>query len=60
MSDRRVLMVALVAILLLGAFGLGASGVPGHALWAAIDWAVDQGYVELNGPVGAAVAGALG
>lgn len=60
MPDRRVLFFALVAILLLAAFGLGATGVPGKALWAAFGWAVDQGYLELEGPAGAALAGALG
>lgn len=60
MQRKKKVLAILAAGLLAGAFGLGITGIPGQALWAAFDWAVEEGYVELSGPVGEAVRGALG
>lgn len=59
-QQKKKVLVFVAAGLLFGAFGLGVTGAPGHALVAAVDWALDNGYVVLEGPVGDAVRGALG
>lgn len=41
------------------AYALGWSGLPGPALAAVTQWAMDQGWVELSGPVGQVVRRAL-
>jgi hypothetical protein len=50
---------ALALIGVLGAVGVGATGVPGKALAAVTMWLDTEGHVELRGPVGDAVKHAL-
>lgn len=52
MSHRPMIVWALVV---LGAFLLGATGAPGQVAAAATDWLASNGHVRLVGPVGEAV-----
>lgn len=53
----RKLMIGAAAAAI--AFGIGATGAPGHVLAAAATWLAENGHVTLVGPVGEAVRQAL-
>lgn len=47
-AERTLAAIAGVLIALLGVYALGASGVPGDAFVALIDWVVDRGLVSVE------------
>ena len=53
----RALLVGLGIVV--GAFAVGVSGLPGFAMSTAATWLQDNGRLELHGPVGDAVKQAL-
>ncbi len=51
-AERAFLFAAAMTTVVAAAYILGATGLPGDALVAAVDWLSAQGYVTLTGPQG--------
>lgn len=60
MGRKRHVMAVVATVTLLGAFALGFSGLPGHAIVAALDWAAEHDYIDTDSPVARAVRGPTG
>ena len=46
-------------VVLLGAYGLGQTGLPGRALILAMDWLMTNGYLAFNGMIAETVLASL-
>jgi len=46
-------------VVLLGAYGIGQTGLPGQALVFAMDWLTTNGYLAMNGMIAETAMAAL-